>query len=159
MTASTTTTHAPSQTPAASPASENVAVVERAAQRWNAGDLDGYLEMYDQAAVLHGYPGVEPGFESIRTFYRAFFASFPASRLTFDEVIAHDDRIVVRFTLNGTHGGDFQGIPPTGRAITIPGITILRFAGGRCVERWSQADFLGLLGQLGAFPPPAQPAG
>jgi hypothetical protein len=42
--------------------------------------------------------------------------------------------------------------------MALPGITILRFAGGRCVERWSQADFLYLLQQLGAFPAPAAPA-
>ena len=52
------------------------------------------------------------------------------------------------------HGGPFQGMPATGKPFTLPGITILRFADGGCCERWSQADFIGLLQQLGALPPP-----
>jgi predicted ester cyclase len=45
-----------------------------------------------------------------------------------------------------------MGIPATGRRVSVNGITILRFADGRCVERWSQTDFLGMLQQLGALP-------
>jgi hypothetical protein len=48
--------------------------------------------------------------------------------------------------------GTVRGLPPTGKRVTLPGITTLRFAGGRCVGRWSQSDFLGLLQQLGATP-------
>jgi predicted ester cyclase len=47
-----------------------------------------------------------------------------------------------------------MGVPATGRDIALPGTTILRFEGSRAVERWSQADMLGLLVQLGAIPPP-----
>jgi len=52
-----------------------------------------------------------------------------------------------------------MGIPPTGKQVTMTGITILRFAGGKCVERWSEADFLGLLQQLGVVPPMGQAGG
>ena len=48
-----------------------------------------------------------------------------------------------------------MGVPATGEAIALPGIAILHFAGGRCVQRWSSADMLGLLVQLGAVAPPA----
>lgn len=50
-----------------------------------------------------------------------------------------------------THQGDFMGIPATGKKIALTGCTILRFANGKCIE-WSQADFLGMLQQLGAVP-------
>lgn len=133
---------------------ENKTALERAIERWNAGDLPGYLELYDPDAVLHGYQGVEPGFEGIRRFYEAFCVAFPGSRLTLEDVVAEGDEVATRFTLRSTHGGEFNGIPPTGKEVSIPGITILRFAGGKCVERWSQADFLGLLQQLGAIPAP-----
>lgn len=133
---------------------ENVAALHRARENWNAGNLAGYLELYDRHAVLHGYQGVEPGIESIRQFYTAFVAALPGSRLTFEDVIARGDKVVVRFVVEGTHRGDLMGIGSTGKQVTVPGITILRFAGGRCVERWSQADFLGLLQQLGAVATP-----
>ena len=44
---------------------------------------------------------------------------------------------------------DFNGIPATGRSIRLGGLTIMRVAGGRVVERWNEADFMGLLNQLG----------
>ena len=134
---------------------QNVAVVNRAAERWNAGDLAGYLELYAPSIVLHGIQGVEPGFDSARQFYEAFWSAFSDSRLTFEQTIAKDDTVTIRFALRGTHCGELMGIPASGRPIDVPGITILRFEDSRCVERWSQTDFLGLLQQIGAIPAPA----
>ncbi len=135
-------------------AQENKTALERAIGRWNEGDLSGYLELYDADAVLHGYQGVEPGFEGIRRFYEAFWAAFPGSRITLEDVVSEGDEVACRFVLRATHEGEFNGIPATGKEISLPGITILRFADGKCVERWSQADFLGLLQQLGVVPAP-----
>jgi predicted ester cyclase len=67
-------------------------------------------------------------------------------------VFAAADKVACRFVVHATHQGPFQGIAPTGKRIIQPGITILRFSEGKCVERWSQADFMGLLSQLGALP-------
>jgi predicted ester cyclase len=47
-----------------------------------------------------------------------------------------------------------MGVPPTGTDIVLAGITILHFEGDRVVERFSQADMLGLLIRLGAVPAP-----
>jgi predicted ester cyclase len=128
--------------------------LERARGRWNEGDLAGYLQFYDEGVALHGYAGVEPGLANVRRFYEDFFRAFPASRLVFEDVFAAGDRVACRFVVEGVHGGPFLNLEPTGRKFSLPGITILRFRGGRCVERWSQADFLGLLAQLGAITPP-----
>jgi predicted ester cyclase len=57
--------------------------------------------------------------------------------------------------MTGRHVGELMGIPPTGTQIALPGITIMHFDGGRVIERFSQADMLGLLVQLGAVPAPA----
>jgi predicted ester cyclase len=61
------------------------------------------------------------------------------------------DKLACRFVVRATHRGPLQGIPPSGRSVTLPGITILRFRDGRCVERWSQADFAGMLRQIGVL--------
>ena len=47
------------------------------------------------------------------------------------------------------HVNEFMGVPASGTAITVPGITILHFRGNRVIERFSQADMLGLLVQVG----------
>ena len=135
----------------------NLAALRRAHARWNAGDLAGYLELYAADAVVYGYVGVEPGIAGIRGFYEGLWAGFPDSRLRFDDMIAEGDKVAIRFTWEGIHRGEFQSLPATGRAVSMDGITILRFAGGRCVERWSQADFLGLLGNSAPCRPPRRP--
>ena len=57
--------------------------------------------------------------------------------------------------MTGRHMKKFMGVPAGGTAITLPGITILHFRGDRVIERFSQADMLGLLIQVGAVPAPA----
>jgi steroid delta-isomerase-like uncharacterized protein len=133
----------------------NEPAVRRARDAWNAGDLDGYLELYDEGIRLHGYTPEPMDKSSVRGFYQAIFAAFDSPKLEFHEVFEDGDRLVIRFTMTGTHRGEFMGVPPTNREIALPGITILHFRDGRCVERWSNADMLGLLIQLGAVPPPA----
>lgn len=128
------------------------ALLRHAGDCWNAGDLPDYLELYDPHVVLHGYHGIEPGMAGVRRFYESFWAALPGSQLTVEDIFAVDDRLACRFVVSGTHGGELRGIPATGKIPTIPGITILRFGAGKCVERWSQADFLGALEQMGALP-------
>src|SRR5215212_3483357 len=113
----------------------NRQIVQQALDRLNApGDKSGYFDLYSPHAVLHGYGGVAPGLEGIKQFYHQLWAAFPDSAVTPEDWLEQGDRVVLRFTYRGTHRGEFQGIPPTGRQVTMSGITILRFADGQCVE-------------------------
>jgi predicted ester cyclase len=56
----------------------------------------------------------------------------------------------------GTHGGDFMGMPATGREIATAAICIHRVEDGRIVEQWLVSDGVGLLQQLGMMPVPAE---
>ena len=94
--------------------------------------------------------------EQVQGLLRAFYGAFSGLHHTFEDQIAEGDKVVTRFTLHGTHTGAFQGIPPTGKAVTIPAIVIDRFAEGKLVEHWASLDMLGLLQQLGAIPQPEQ---
>ena len=134
------------------PTDANVASLQAAGAQWNAGNLDGYLALYDPEAVLYGYTGVEPGLPGIRRYYQAFWAAFPGSRLVFEDVFASGQKVACRFLVQGEHRGAFQGIAPTGAQIHVPGVTILEFRNGRCIRRWSYTDAVGLLQQLGALP-------
>jgi predicted ester cyclase len=100
-------------------------------------------------------PGEEiHGRQGIKQFYGMLRAAFPDLHFTIEDQIAAGDRVVTRWTANGTHNGEFQGISPTGKQITIAGIDIDRLANGKVVECWPVADELGLLRQLGAIPAP-----
>jgi steroid delta-isomerase-like uncharacterized protein len=131
---------------------ENKAILRRTIDAWNRGDLESYLQIYHPDVVLHGYAGVEPGLASVRQFYAGFMMAFPGSKITAHDMVPEGDKLACRFTTTATHQGEFFGLPPTGKEVSFDGITILEFKAGKCVERWSQADFLGLLQQLGAIP-------
>ena len=125
-----------------------------AVDRWNAGDLDGYLALYDDDIMLHGYSPEPMDKPAVRAFYSGIFDAFPGGQLTIHETLVDGERLSCRFTLTGRHDGEFVGVPATGAEIALPGITVLHFRDGRCVQRWSNADMLGLLIQIGALPTP-----
>ena len=140
---------------ATTPENPHETALARAVERWNAGDLDGYLRVYADGVQVHGFAPEPLDLPGVRTFYENMFAAFPGSRLQLHETFGSGDRITARFTLTGRHDGEFMGVPATGTEIALPGITILHFRDGAVVERWSYADTLGLLVQIGAIPPPA----
>jgi predicted ester cyclase len=130
-------------------------VLSAAVTSWNAGDLDGYLSLYDERIRLHGYSPEPMGKDEARGFYEGIFSAFDAPKLEFHEALWDGAACTIRFTMTGRHVGDFMGVPATGTEIALPGITILHFKDSRVVERFSQADMLGLLVQIGAVPAPA----
>jgi predicted ester cyclase len=72
-------------------------------------------------------------------------------------MVAEGDRVVVRYTLRGTHEGTTRmGVAPTGKEVTASIIGILKLADGKIVEMWTNVDFLGLMQQMGAIPAPGQ---
>lgn len=115
---------------------------------------DRYFELYSPDIVLHGYEGVGPGIEAVKQYYHSFWLAFPDARVVPDDIIEADDKVVVRFTLTGTHRGIFLGIDGTQKPVQVSGMTILRFEKEHCVERWSVTNSLSLAAQLGLFPPP-----
>jgi len=129
--------------------------VEDARERWNAGDLAGYLKLYRDGLRMYGVTPEPMGKIEAEAFYRSLFVAFDSPQLVFDQTLESGDSVTVRFTMTGTHVGAFMGVPPTGRKIVLRGITILRFEDDKVIERWSSADMLGLLIQLGAVPTPA----
>jgi predicted ester cyclase len=78
-----------------------------------------------------------------------FLAAFTSIHATTEDIIAEGDKVVVRWTWAGTHKGEFMGIAPTGKQVTLTGINILRIEGGKIVEEWSEMDNLGMMQQLG----------
>jgi predicted ester cyclase len=106
-------------------------------------------------AVVHlpGAPG-PLNREQVLGLLARFYAAFPDLHHTVEDQVAEGETVVTRMTLRGTHRGEFQGIAPTGKPITVSLIGIDRFEHGTFVEQWSQLDTLGLLHQLGAIPAP-----
>ena len=86
-----------------------------------------------------------------------YYAAFPDLHTTIEQVVGEGDIVVVRGTDRGTHRGDFMGIAPTGRNVTVPWICIYRVTDGKITEQWISSDGLGMLQQLGVLPRPSGP--
>ena len=110
----------------------------------------------DPDYVIH-FPGSpDPiGQEGHKQLVAMFRTGFPDWREVVEDMIAEGDR-VVSATGYGTHEGEFQGIPPTGKKVTVAGIGIDRVAEDKIVEKWAAFDALGMMQQLGAIPTPEQ---
>jgi len=114
------------------------------------------LDLVDELAV-NDYvehdplPGQGSGIVGLRDRLTALMTGLEPT-FTIEDVIAEDDRVVVRWTNSGTHVATFLGIPATGRSFSIPGIDIYRLDGGRLAEHWHVVDQLGQMVQLGLIP-------
>ena len=128
---------------------------DRAIAAWNDGDLDRYLDLYDESIRLHGYSPEPMTKAEAAGFYGQLFANLDNIQLSVERVVEEGDTIAVHAVMSGTHTGELFGLTNTGIRIHQPVMTMLRFVDGRCTERWSVADTLGVLDQLGAVPRPA----
>ena len=88
-------------------------------------------------------------------FMGAFTAAFPDSQISVADSFGDRDMVATRWTITGTHRGDFQGVPPTGRPVTMAGVDISRVVDGKIAEHWAQFDVIGVMQQIGALPAPA----
>ncbi len=104
----------------------------------------------DRAAL----PGAASDREGYKQFFAAVHSAFLDFHSTLEDMIAEGDKVVQRFTVRGTHKGEWMGIAPTGKQIEVGGIAIHRLAGGKIVEDWASMDMLSMMQQLGVAPPP-----
>jgi steroid delta-isomerase-like uncharacterized protein len=134
-------------------AEQNEAVARRFYEAINQGNLDAFDEFVAADLVDHNLvPGQAPGLEGLKQAIAGIRAGFPDFQVTNEEIIAQGDRVVVRSTVRGTHQGEFEGIPPTGKPVEIGAIDIWRVVDGKLVEVWHVEELLSLMGQIGAIP-------
>ena len=128
---------------------QRIEEVEREVERYLAPDF-----------VDHGaLPGTPPGPAGFADGARRLLAAFPDARNEIHDIVAEGDRVVVRWTMTGTHTGGGLGIPATGRAVRITGITMSRVVDGRITEHWIYRDDIAMLRQLGLMPSPSSTTG
>jgi steroid delta-isomerase-like uncharacterized protein len=98
------------------------------------------------------------GADTIKGEIEYFRNAVPDLTYTVEDQIVEGDMVVSRYTLSGTHQGEFFGVPGSGRRIEMTGINIDRFdESGKLVEEWVEYDLLGAMQQLGAISEPQQP--
>jgi steroid delta-isomerase-like uncharacterized protein len=126
------------------------------ARQWNKifeGDFALADDIIDEDCVYHnGPPDVLPGPDGVKEWAIMVRNAFPDIRVTEEDYVAEGDKVVGRFSAQGTHNGEFFGVPATGNPITLVGINIMRISNGKIAEHWAQIDSVGLMQQVGAIP-------
>jgi steroid delta-isomerase-like uncharacterized protein len=121
---------------------------------WNKGNLSLADELFTPNYEHHdaSSPDFGRGPESEKKRAALYRTAFPDLQLTIEDIIAEGQTVVARWSCRGTHKGDLSGIAPTGKQVTISGVSIARFTNGKMVEGWVNWDALGLMHQLGVVP-------
>jgi predicted ester cyclase len=81
-----------------------------------------------------------------------FHAAFPDLHFTLEDLVAEGDKVAYRYSVWGTHMGEFMGIAATGKQILVTGTLTTRIVDGKFQEDWENIDMFGLMQQLGVIP-------
>ena len=119
------------------------------------GTMPNWERIWDRSmstdVIYHFNSSPEPiiGLEANKEFNASLFQGFPDIKQTIEDVIAEDDKVMYRSTMQGTHTGEFLDIPPTDKSVKINDFTLLRIVDEQIVEWWYECNLLELMKQLG----------
>ena len=120
---------------------------------FNKGNLSIADEIISPNYVYHSPAGEYKGPEGVKQMVQAWRDAFPDGRFVIDDMVGEGDKVAVRYTMTGTHKGDYMGIPPTGKHVNITAAFFYSFENGKEVEALPFSDSLSLFQQLGISPP------
>jgi steroid delta-isomerase-like uncharacterized protein len=140
---------------------QNDVLFDLLTELWNTGNLELLPQIFGEEAERNdpNFPQPLRGREQIGRSIREVHASFPDFELQIKHRICESDQVATEWTCSGTHTGVFQGIPPTGKRVTIIGISLNRIRDNKIVEERAYFDRLALLQQLGVVSGSAQNQG
>jgi steroid delta-isomerase-like uncharacterized protein len=131
-------------------AQANAALIFESVEALNAGDTERLLAVVAPDLVIHFAEMSEPlhGRETWQQGFEMMKRAFPDLEARIDDVVAAGDRVAVRVSFSGTHAGEFQGIPATGRTVRYVSHEFYRVADGLVAEEWICSDMASLFRQL-----------
>ncbi len=134
---------------------QNKQVVQQFFDAYNAHDAErmGQLVSSNTNYLFHVAGMLLPmDWNGRKQFVAAVIKAFPDINHHILDIVAEGDKVAVRINITGTHKGEFQGIPPTGKPISIDGMDFLTIKECKIVEEWLNSDMMGLMQQIGAIP-------
>lgn len=137
----------------------------RSAEEQNKQLIRQYFEAYDQQDTekigqlvshsnysfhISGMPPMD--WNGTKQFYTEAWSAFPDLHHEILDIVAEGDKVAIRYNIIGTHKGEFQGIPSTGKEVSFSAMGFIALIDSKVVEEWEVADTMGLMQQLGAIP-------
>jgi len=141
---------------------DNRSVVRRLYEEvWNKRRLEVVNEIISPSHALHdtNASGSAIGPEAYKRVVTRWVTAFPDLRFTIEDTVCEKDKLVVSWNISGTHKGEYLGIAPTNKKISVDGITINHITSGKIMDSYASWDALGLMQQLGAVPAFGPPKG
>ena len=129
----------------------NLNVIQRFYDAYNKKQEAILSEVIADDYVDYGHEPPGRGLQGAKSDYQEFGRAFEDARFDIDEMFGSDDRVVVRWTVHGTHTGPFAGVSPTQKKIVVRGISLYRLRDGKITETRNMADLLALFKQLGTI--------
>ena len=119
----------------------------------NKGKLDMFNDSnFTKDVVMHASPADIVGIDNARAYYAGYLTGFSKITFTIKDVFAQGDKLVKYWNFKGTHTGNFFGIPPTGKTVSLDGTTLVRMSNGKIAEERDFFDNMDLMTQLGLMP-------
>lgn len=139
---------------------DNRRLIEQAYDALNRRDLDAHLKLLDSSYVWESdvFPAPVKGQAAIRQTFNEYFNAFPDMKFEIEQILSSGDHVVVRYRSTGTHKGEFKGIAPTNRKITVNCCNVHEVKNNLCTRSFSYFDRLAMREQLGAVPTMAKAA-
>ena len=108
-----------------------------------------YFDFYDDSLMIHGFPPNLPiNKEGFKQFINLLWKAFPDIKIMFDDIIIEGNKVACRYSLTGTHKGEFMDLRPTDKQFKVNGMTVFSFRDTKCIERWNLVDMMSLMEQL-----------
>ena len=125
------------------PAEANKALMRRLFEEgFHSGKLAVVDEIFYPNFVDRSTPEQPPGTEGVKDYISMVRTGFPDISITIEDLVAEEERVVVRTTWRGTHLGEYEGIAPTGKQVTRSMIQIFHVKDGKLLEEWSEGESL-----------------
>jgi steroid delta-isomerase-like uncharacterized protein len=138
---------------------QNKQVVQRFVEEcWNRGNLNKASEFLADQVRFNDpvFPNLSPGIQNIKNHIEGTRKAFPDLKITIDDTIAERDEVVLHWTARGTHQGQFLGMQPTQRKVTIDGTSIYRLEGAKIAESHANWNLATMMAQLGVVEVPKE---
>ncbi len=138
----------------------NKAIIGRLYEEvWNQRKFEVINEIISPSHALQApnVAGSAVGPDAYKRQVLRFLEGYPDLHWTIEDTIAEEDKVVACWTISGTQGGEYLGIPATNKKVSVDGITIHHIANGKIMDSYSNWDALGMMQQLGVVPALGQP--
>ena len=138
---------------------QNKQVVQRFLEEcWNHGNLNKASEFLTETVRFHDpvFPNLSAGIQNAKNHIEGSRQAFPDLRITIDDTIAERNEVVLHWSASGTHKGQFLGMQPTNRKVTVDGTSIYRLEGSKIAESHANWNLATMMAQLGVIEVPKE---